>query len=95
NPQEYTDLRSTTDVLAPIADATDGAVMRAGANGQGAPDIRRVGRRGAASGSDWIGLRERDAYTVRASTSQPLLPGLLAALLIALLLILAWRREGQ
>jgi MYXO-CTERM domain-containing protein len=32
---------------------------------------------------------------VRSSTSQPLLPGILAAAALILMLLLAWRREGR
>jgi hypothetical protein len=64
----------------------------AGAN---LPEIRRIGNQRAASGNGWIGLRERDAYAVRSSTSQPLLPGILAAAALVLMLLLAWRREGR
>lgn len=95
NPREYADLRSVTDILEPLAHGTRGAVFRSDKNGGDLPRLRRVGQRGDAAGGDWIGLRERGAYAVRSSTSQPLLPGLLAALLLAGLLILAWRREGR
>ncbi|MEE9381112.1 MAG: hypothetical protein V3V03_06890 [Hyphomonadaceae bacterium] len=95
NPKEYADLRSTTDVLEPVSEATSGGVFRVRGDGSNLPDVRRVGRRGNAHGSNWLGLRERDAYAVRSSTSQPLLPGLLGAFLIIGLLLLAWRREGR
>lgn len=95
NPREYADLRSITDILQPLASETRGGVFRANEDGGGLPDVRRVGQRGDAAGGNWIGLRERGAYAVRSSTSQPLLPGLVAAFLVAALLILAWRREGR
>ncbi|MEQ9435289.1 hypothetical protein [Hyphomonas sp.] len=95
NPKEYADLQSSTDILSPLAKETGGGVFRLNEAGTNLPDIRRVGARGAAAGSGWLGLRERGAYAVRSSTSQPLLPGLLAAGLLVVLLILAWRREGR
>jgi len=95
NPREYVDLRSTTEVLAPVAAATGGSVYRLNEDGTGRPDIRRVSRRGDAAGNNWLGLRERDAFTVRDSRSTQLLPGWLGAVLIALFMLLAWRREGQ
>ena len=95
NPKEYADLQSSTDILAPLAKETGGGVFRLNEAGTNLPDIRRVSARGAAAGSGWLGLRERGAYAVRSSTSQPLLPGLLAAGLLVVLLILAWRREGR
>lgn len=95
NPREYADLTSTTEILEPVARATGGGVARLNAAGTNLPEIRRIGNQRAASGNSWIGLRERDAYAVRSSTSQPLLPGILAAAALILMLLLAWRREGR
>ena len=74
---------------------TDGGVFRLNAEGSNLPDLRRTGQRGNAAGSDWLGLRERGAYAIRSSTSQPLLPGLVAAIILIAFLLLAWRREGR
>ena len=95
NPKEYADLQSTTEVLAPMADATGGGVFRLNESGTNLPDIRRTGARGNSAGGNWLGLRERGAYAVRSSSSQPLLPGLIAAAFLIGLLLLAWRREGR
>ncbi len=95
NPKEYADLRSSTEVLAPFTRETAGGTFRINDTASDLPEIRRVGTRGSATGNNWIGLRERGAYAVRASSSQPLLPGIVAAGLVILLLMLAWRREGR
>ncbi|CUS55725.1 FIG003492: Threonine dehydrogenase and related Zn-dependent dehydrogenases [hydrothermal vent metagenome] len=95
NPKEYADLQSTTEVLQPLADATSGGVFRLNASGTNLPDIRRTSARGNSAGGNWLGLRERGAYAVRSSSSQPLLPGVIAAALLIGLLLLAWRREGR
>lgn len=95
NPREYEDLASTTEILAPLARATGGSVTRLNDAGTNIPEIRRIGNQRTAAGSGWLGLRERGAYAVRSSTSQPLLPGILAAAGIILFLLLAWRREGR
>lgn len=95
NPREYADLTSTADILEPVSRATGGGVERLNEAGTNLPEIRRIGNQRAASGNGWIGLRERDAYAVRSSTSQPLLPGILAAAALILMLLLAWRREGR
>lgn len=95
NPREYAALETTTDVLAPVAEATGGAVRRINDSAGDLPAIRRVSRRADAAGNSWIGLRERDAFAVRDSKSTPLLPGIVAALLAGLLMMLAWRREGR
>jgi len=95
NPREYADLTSTADILEPVSRATGGGVERLNEAGTNLPEIRRIGNQRVAAGNGWIGLRERDAYAVRSSTSQPLLPGLLAAAALILMLLLAWRREGR
>ncbi len=94
NPKEYAALQSTTEILAPLAKATSGGVF-ASATGERLPDLRRSGARGASAGANWLGLRERGGYAVRASESQTLLPGVLAAALLMLALFFAWRREGR
>jgi hypothetical protein len=95
NPREYADLTSTTEVLQPVARATGGGVMRLNEAGTNLPEIRRITNQRTAAGNGWIGLRERGAYAVRSSTSQTLMPGILAAAAIILFLLLAWRREGR
>lgn len=95
NPKEYADLQSSTRVLEPVAEATRGGVFRIGADGGNLPDLRRVGRSGSAAGGGWLGLRERGAYVVRASSSTPLLPGIAAAAALMIFLLVAWRREGR
>lgn len=94
NPIEYANLRSSEDVLKPLAEATGGGVYRLNAAGSNTPDLRRVSRRANAAGNNWLGLRERDAFAVRDSRSTPLMPGILAALLTIILMMLAWRKEG-
>lgn len=94
NPLEYANLSVSTDLVAPLAEATGGGVVRVERRGSG-PDVRLVSERGRASGNDWLGLRERGAYAVTSSTSRALLPGWLGVALVLGLLMLAWRREGR
>jgi hypothetical protein len=44
------------------------------------PEIRSVRPGRAAGGSDWIGLRRNEGYTVAGINQLPLLPGILVAL---------------
>ena len=79
-----------------MATATLGGVFRLGADGTPTmPRVQRVGERGNAAGGDWLGLRERKAYAVRATDSTTLIPGVVGMLLACAFLMLAWRREGR
>jgi hypothetical protein len=96
HPREYQDLRATTDILKPMATATLGGVDRIGSDGSPKlPELRRVEARGNAAGSNWIGIRKRNAYAVRATESINLLPGVLGMLLAVGFMMFAWRREGR
>jgi len=93
SPKEFENPLASFDLLAPVANATGGAMMllREGA----VPALRRVSGSRRAFGPDWIGLRERGAYVVRDSRLTPLAPGWLALLIAAALLLGAWRMEGR
>lgn len=96
HPREYLDLRATADKIQPLATATLGGVYRLGADGTpNLPRMQRVDERGNAAGSDWFGLRKRNAYAVRATESTTLLPGVIGMLLACGFMMLAWRREGR
>jgi hypothetical protein len=96
NPREYDDLRATADIIQPLSTATLGGVFRLGADGSpNLPDVRRVGERGNAAGSNWLGLRRNEAYAVRETDSTNLLPGVVGMLLAVAFMMLAWRREGR
>jgi hypothetical protein len=90
---ELADMRATPDRLAPISEATGGAV-RWLAEG-GVPEIRRVDPGRAASGRGWMGLRANGAFEVRGAFEVPLLPAWLALTLMLLAAALTWWREGR
>jgi hypothetical protein len=93
NPVEFADVRTTPDLLAPLAHATGGAVFWAGDGN--IPEVRRVGPGRVAAGQGWMGIRENGDYVVTGFRETPLLPAL-AALVLALGLLLAgWGREGR
>ena len=94
--RELAALLSTPEILAPVAEASAGAVRRIGEGDQvTTPEVRLVGPRGRAEGGGWIGLRNQGAYSVTDREARPLLPAIGAALAMLLLLLLAWRREGR
>jgi hypothetical protein len=93
NPVEFADVRSTPDKLSPTAKATGGGVFWAG-DGT-IPEMRRVSAGRAASGHNWMGIRENGGYVVTGFSEVPLLPAFAALALALGLLIAAWRREGR
>jgi uncharacterized membrane protein len=93
NPTEYADLMPSTDILSPLTSSTGGLIKMTG-DGTDIPTLRRVKKGAKTSGENWMGLIAHDAYTVEASRRTPLAPSWLYALLAALALGWAWRREG-
>ena len=96
NPREFAEVTSTTDVIAPIANATGGAARRLDSgNGLDVPRIVAVRSGGTYSGDDWIGLKMRDASVVRGIGVLPVFAGLLGLLLLIGSLAGTWAREGR
>ena len=58
------------------------------------PDIRSVRPGRAAGGSDWIGLRRNEGYTVSGINQTPLLPGILVALVTLISTLLTAQNIG-
>ncbi|MEM7547187.1 MAG: glutamine amidotransferase [Pseudomonadota bacterium] len=92
SPIEFEDAVSTTAMLAPLATATRGGILRLE---DGQPDLRRVREGRTASGRGWLGLARRGAYSVEDVRLTPLAPGWLMLVLSAGLMIFAWRVEGR
>src|ERR671937_1422401 len=96
NPREFTEVTSTTEVLAPLANATGGGVVRA-ENGGGVHLPRIVAMRSSDTyhGDDWLGLRTREASVVRGIGVLPVFAGLIGLLLLVGALAATWMREGR
>ncbi len=96
NPREFAEVTSTTEVMAPIANATGGAARRLDeGSGLDVPRIVAVRSGGTYSGDDWIGLKMRDASVVRGIGVLPVFAGLLGLLLLIGSLAGTWAREGR
>jgi hypothetical protein len=93
DPLEFADVRATEAKLKPLVEASGGSTMWLADNGD--PDIRSVRPGRAAGGSDWIGLRRNEGYTVAGINQLPLLPGILVALAFLMAIGSAWWREGR
>jgi hypothetical protein len=97
NPREFAEVTSTTDVLAPITNATGGDARRV-ADASGALDMPRilaVRSSDTFKGDDWLGVKMRDASVVRGIGVLPVFAGLLGLLLLIGSLAATWAREGR
>ncbi|MEA2987159.1 MAG: hypothetical protein QOD94_3413 [Alphaproteobacteria bacterium] len=96
NPREFTEVTSTTEVLAPLAAATGGAARRlTETSGVTLPRILGVRSTGIFQGDDWIGLKIRDASVVRGIGVLPVFAGFIGLLLLIGSLAATWAREGR
>ncbi|HWT29748.1 MAG TPA: hypothetical protein VN240_01845, partial [Propylenella sp.] len=96
NPAEFQDVISTTERLAPIAEATGGSVRRIGdGSGVSLPRISAVSSRAPAEGRDWIGLRRSEATVLKSVDQLPLLGGLLGLALLVGSFAALWFREAR
>jgi hypothetical protein len=96
NPREFAEVTSTTDVLAPLANATGGDARRlADRGGITVPRVLAVRSTDTYKGDDWIGLKMRDASVVRGIGVLPLFAGLIGLLLLVGSLAATWAREGR
>jgi hypothetical protein len=93
DPLEFSDVRATDAKLKPLVEASGGGMLWLADNAD--PDIRAVRPGRSAGGSDWIGLRRNEGYTVSGIDQTPLLPGILVALAFLMAIASAWWREGR
>jgi hypothetical protein len=93
DPEELADMRATPERLAPVIEESEGAIIWLAE--QGTPAVRKVSRGRATSGRDWIGLVRNERYLVTGASQLPLLPAVLALMLLLSTLGFAWYREGR
>jgi hypothetical protein len=91
--RELADMRATPERLAPLVEESGGAVTWLADSGT--PAVRKVARGRSLSGRDWIGIHRNERYLVTGATQLPLLPAVLALMLLLGTLGLAWYREGR
>jgi hypothetical protein len=96
NPREFTEVTSTTEVLAPLANATGGDARRlTDKSGLNVPRVLAVRSTDTFKGDDWIGVKMRDASVVRGIGVLPVFAGLIGLLLLVGSLAATWAREGR
>ncbi|MCC6779399.1 MAG: hypothetical protein IT537_22695 [Hyphomicrobiales bacterium] len=96
NPREFTEVTSTTEVMAPLAQATGGDVVRIeDGSGVHLPRLVQVRSSDTFKGDDWMGLRVRESSVVRGIGVLPVFAGLIGMLLLVGSLAATWMREGR
>jgi hypothetical protein len=96
NPREFTEVTSTSEVMAPLVTATGGEAVRI-EDGSGVHVPRIIGVRSSETykGDDWLGLRMRESSVVRGIGVLPVFGGLIGLLLLVGSLTATWMREGR
>ena len=96
NPREYAEVTSTTQVLAPLANATGGDARRVDdGGGLNLPRIVAVRSGDTYKSDDWLGLKMSNASVVRGVGVLPVFAGLLGLLLLLGSIAGTWVREGR
>jgi len=93
NSKEWSDPRASAQPLQALIEETGGGVQAISTQGQ--PNWRRMPAESAMAGTNWLGLRQNDDYTVTGVRNTPLLPAWVALLMTLALVMLAWRRESK
>ncbi len=99
NSVELSDVTATDVVLRPLVTATGGGVSWL--TDDPVPDIRHNPRGrdmasvGPNANSQWLAFQANSAFTVTGIRALPLLPAIVLLFLTAVVLLLAWRREGR
>ncbi len=102
--REMNEVTATDEKLKPLIESTGGGTFwtRGGGLFSGASlssvDVPRVSMLSNATvlaGSNWLGLKDREAYVTRGVKLTPMFNGLLALSLLLALVALAWWREGR
>lgn len=93
NAPELASVIATAKKLDPVIKSTNGGTLWINENT--APSIRFLSGAKNYAGSNWIGLRKNNDYTLTGVQSLPLLNKWISALLLISLLSLTWWREGR
>lgn len=96
NSRELAALTASADAVEPILEETGGGQFWTGRSTDAKPPRIAMLRSGnLMHGSDWMGLRKRDAYVTRGVRLIPLFAGILALALLLGAIALIWYREGR
>ena len=99
--REMSEVTATAGKLSGLLDATGGGAFWTAARpgdaigNQQMPRVTMLSAAHVLHGSDWLGLKDRDAHLVTGIRSIPLAVGFWALVLLVGLMTLAWWREGR
>ena len=96
NPKEFSEVTSTTEMLAPLTQATGGDARRV-MNGAALdmPRILPVRASSVFRGDSWLGLKMREASVVKGIGVLPIFAGVIGLLLLIGAFAATWLREGR
>jgi hypothetical protein len=92
NAPEFQDTVSTTERLAPAAEASAGSIRRIA---DGLPNVVPVRATAQASGRDWLGMRTTNDSILKSVNRVPLFGGFFGLALLLMALGSMWYREGR
>ncbi|MFZ4805706.1 MAG: hypothetical protein ACOYLQ_00500 [Hyphomicrobiaceae bacterium] len=104
DPREMSEVTATEQKVAALVDATGGGTFWTRSGGLLAsadptsvtvPRVSVLTGGRVLAGSDWMGLKDRDAYLTRGVKLTPMFTGLAALSVLLLVVALAWWREGR
>jgi hypothetical protein len=99
DPREMSEVVATEEKLKPIAEATGGGIFwtRSSPSSDAVelPRISMLSNAKVLAGSDWMALRDREAFVTRGVKLTPMFTGLFALAALLALMALAWWREGR
>jgi len=96
NALEFKDVRVSAEPTEALVQASGGGAFWLGDSAAPElPTLRRTRAGRSATGLNWAGLVRNEQYTVRAVREVPMVPPILALLLIGGLLLGGWWREGR
>ena len=97
--REFSRLTASDELLKPVLEATGGGAFWMGSSDSlSAPGLPRIARLRSGSvmhGSDWMGLKRRDAALTKGRRLIPLFAGFAALALLLGMIAAAWFREGR
>lgn len=99
NSREFAKVAATDEIIKPVIESTGGGAFWMGAGttaGQiSLPRLSMLRSAKIMHGSNWMGLRKRDAYVVRGVKLLPLFAGIFALAALLGFIALTWFREGR